>query len=50
MVDKSYTKTPEYRKKMSESKKKNGISPEHRAKINAALRLRAEKIREQKGQ
>ena len=50
LVDKSYTKTPEYRKKMSESKKKNGISPEHRAKINAALRLRAEKIREQKGQ
>lgn len=49
LVDKSYTKTPEYRQMMSEALKKKGISPEHRAKINAALRLRAEKIREQKG-
>ena len=36
-LDKSYTKTPEYRAMMSESLKKRGISPEHRAKINAAL-------------
>jgi group I intron endonuclease len=36
-LDKSYTKTPEYRAMMSEALKKRGISPEHRAKINAAL-------------
>lgn len=35
-LDKSYTKTPEYRAMMSEALKKRGISPEHRAKINAA--------------
>jgi group I intron endonuclease len=35
-LDKSYTKTPEYRAKMSEALKKRGISPEHRAKIAAA--------------
>jgi len=37
-VDKSYTKTPEYRKMMSEAKKKSGISPEHRAKIKEGQR------------
>lgn len=36
-LDKSYTKTPEYRAMMSKVKKKQGISPEHRAKINAAF-------------
>lgn len=35
-LDKSYTKTPEYRAMMSAALKKRGISPEHRAKINAA--------------
>lgn len=36
-VDKSYTKTPEYRAMMSAALKKRGITPEHRAKINAAF-------------
>ena len=41
-ADKSYTKTLEYRKMMSESKKRKGITPEHRAKINEGQRKRAE--------
>lgn len=41
-LDKSYTKTPEYRKMMSEALKKRVFTPEHRAKINASLRKRAE--------
>ena len=36
-LDKSYTKTPEYRAMMSAALKKRGITPEHRAKINAAF-------------
>ena len=48
-MDKSYTKTPEYRKMMSEAKKRSGISPEHREKINASQKLRAEKNRMKKG-
>jgi group I intron endonuclease len=47
-LDKSYTKTPEYRAMMSEALKKRVITPEHRAKIaatkaaNKALRLAKE--------
>lgn len=41
VADRSYTKHPEYRAKMSEALKKRKISPEHRAKINAALAARA---------
>jgi group I intron endonuclease len=43
-VDKSYTKTPEYRAMMSEALKKRGISPEHRAKINAAKAAKKEAL------
>lgn len=40
--DKSYTKTPEYRKMMSEALKKRVFTPEHRAKIAETKRKKAE--------
>jgi group I intron endonuclease len=41
-LDKSYTKTPEYRKMMSEALKKRVFTAEHRAKIAETKRQKAE--------
>lgn len=42
LIDKSYTKTPEYRKMMSEALKKRVFTPEHRAKIAETKRKKSE--------